>query len=252
MAITRQQSLQVAQDILAISDQLAIQSMQYFTNDRLSWASVARVLITFNIRDHLKGIVALMNADLDSQAYGVLRSLYENFLNLEYLSRITMRGTKRLTPNQKGFLFQSFPVYMRGLKEIQHQKDKEFRRIKSRRNRLVRSDKYWHGSNLRDIALELDKLRSKNDTPHVDNYLNMFSNLSFISHPNSRDNIYYDFDDKTKSFFLKQPFHYDSIAFFSSLYATRSFRKWAATIKSPLVTVIDGFEKKVVKMSKLL
>jgi len=252
MAITRQQSLQVAEDLLAISDQLAIQSMQYFTNSRFSWGAAARVLVAFNIRDHLKGIVALMKADLDSQAYGLLRSLYENFLTLEYLSRVTVRGRRRLTPKQKGFLFLSFPVYKRGLTDIQYQKENDFRRIRTRRSKLVKSDKYWHGSNLKDIAIELDKIRPKGDTPHLDNYLTVFSHLSFISHPNSRDNIYYDFDDKTNTFVLKPPYHHDATPFVSSLYAMRSFRKWATTIKSPLANEIELLAKKIVKMSKLI
>jgi hypothetical protein len=251
MPITRQESLKVCEELLTLSDQLAADSMSYFTNSKFSWGSAAKVLLSFNIREHLRGIYALMNASLDSQAYVLFRGLYENYVNLEFLCRVTVRSGKRLTPNQKGFLFLSFPIYVGGQKGNIFNIDKTYRRIEARRKKLVNSDKYWHGSNLKDIGNELDKLRKKGATPFLTGY-NLFADLSFVAHPNSKDNIFYDFDDKTNKFFLRPPYEHNATAVISSFYAMRSFRKWAVAIKSPILKSLDEFIKKGRDIAKLL
>jgi hypothetical protein len=251
MPITRQESLKVCEELIKLSDQLAVETMDYFSNNKFSLGLAAKVLLGFNIREHLRGIYALMNARLDSQAYVIFRGLYENYVNLEFLCKTTVRNGKRLSPNQKGFLFLSFPIYMGGQKGTISNSDKTYRRIEARRKKLVNSNKYWHGSNLKDIGNELDKLRRKGDTPFLTGY-SLFSDLSFATHPNSKDNIFYDYDDKTDKFFLRPPYEHNETAVISSFYAVRSFRKWAVAIRSPVLNSLDEFAKKGREIAKLL
>jgi hypothetical protein len=192
---------------------LAQESIDFLNTRHFSPSRAAKILVGLNLRDYLKGIRSLMKSNLDNQALVLYRSLIENFLVLEYLSRMTFRGKRKLTPAQKGLLFILFPTFVRGMKDSSFQTHPLFKKAKSHRLRHLSNHKYWHGSNLHDICVELDKLRKDGKTPNLDTYLELYSHLSFVSHPNSRESGYFETDPNTGIIHLKPHFHLDSTGF---------------------------------------
>ena len=251
MPLTRSESIRFCTRLLRISDGLANDSTAFLNERAFTPARASKILLGLTIRDHLRGIRILMRSNLDNQALALFRLLIENFLNLEYLSRVTIRGKHKLTPADKGILFVSFPVYTRGLKDPSYREHPWFKRAEHLRLRLVKNHKYWHGSNLRDICIELDRVYRTGKTPNLNTYHDLYSDLSFASHPNSRESGYFEEDPTTAVIRLKPHFHFDPIGTFATFYAARSIRMWAITVKTGSVKRIDALIKDLQKALKL-
>lgn len=178
--------------------------------------------------------------DLDDQVLIIYRTIFENVIAMEYLSKKTKRGKRELTPTQKAWLFISFPVYSRGFADPTFQKSRDFRRIALRRKRLVTDDLYWHGSRLRALCEELDRSRKDSKSPHLDAYRELYGPLSFITHPNSKENVHYVEDSTTGEIKLRSFYHFDGNIFFATLWASEGIRRWAVAARTKKAVQIDA------------
>ncbi len=237
--ISRTTALSALSDVLKIVDELTIDSIDLFNSGHFHWSTAAKIDIGFDIRKNLLAVQSLARDNLDDQVFIIYRTIFENCVAIEYLSKKTHRGKRALTPTQKAFLFKSFPLYSRGLIEPAFQKSKDFKRIALRRKRLVNDDKYWHGSNLRAPCEELDKRRRDGKSPHLDSYLELYRYLSYIAHPNSRESVHYSENSLTGQICLRPYYHFDSTIFFATLWASKGIRRWAVAVRTKKTTQID-------------
>lgn len=241
--LTREIALTALGDLIAVTNHLAEESMVFLNNHRYFWSTAAKILLGFDVRKNLLAIRSLARDDLDDQVFIIYRVIFEHVVSLEYISKSTIRGKRKLSPTQKAFLFISFPVYERGQIDKAFQVSRDFKLIARRRRKLVNDDRYWHGSNLKAICRELDSVRKDGKSPNVNSYEELYGNLSFISHPNSKENIHYTEDPITRRFNLRPYFHFDGNIFFSNLWASKAIRRWAVAVKSEQVRRIDSLDK---------
>lgn len=248
--LTREIAMAALGDLIAVTDRLAQESMVFLSSHWYFCSTAARILLGFDVRKNLLAIRSLACDDLDDQVFIIYRTIFEYVVSLEYISKTTIRGKRRLAPTQKAFLFISFPIYKRGQIDTAFQGSRDFKLIARRRRRLVNDDRYWHGSNLKAICQELDRVRKDGKTPNVESYEELYGDLSFISHPNSKENIHFTQDPTTGQFRLRPYFHFDGNIFFSSLWASKAIRRWAVAVKSKQVGQIDSLNKSWIALIK--